>query len=72
MKNCIIALALVFSMLGVSYGGQCVSGECVVVQPRRVVTVTKNVVRETVLFPRRVLNTCTNGVCRSRSVTVVR
>lgn len=70
MKNVMIAVALMMGMVTFSYGGECSSGVCV--KPRRVVTVTKNVVKETVRFPRRVVNGCTNGVCRSRSVTVVR
>jgi hypothetical protein len=70
MKNIIIAAGLVVGLFSVSYGGECNGVACV--QPRRVVTVTKSVVRETVRFPRRVYNGCANGVCRSRSVTVVR
>jgi hypothetical protein len=70
MKNIIIAAVLAFGLVGSSYAGECANGICV--QPRRVVTVTKSVVRETVRLPRRVYNSCTNGVCRSRSVTVVR
>lgn len=71
MKNFVVALMLVLGMISSSFAGECVSGSCQV-QPRKVVTVTKNVVRETVRLPRRVYNSCTNGVCRSRSVTVVR
>lgn len=70
MKNIIIAAGLLVGLVGISYGGECNNGVCV--QPRRVVTVTKSVVRETVRLPRRVVTGCTNGVCRSRSVTVVR
>lgn len=70
MKNVLIAAVLAFGLVGVSYAGECNSGVCV--QPRRVVSVTKTVVRETVRLPRRVVNSCTNGTCRSRSVTVVR
>ena len=70
MKNIVIAAVLAFGLVGVSYAGECNSGVCV--QPRKVVTVTRSVVRETVRLPRRVVTGCTNGVCRSRSVTVVR
>lgn len=70
MKNIIIAAGLVVGLFSVSHGGECTGSVCV--QPRRVVTVTKSVVRETVRLPRRVYNTCTNGFCRSRNVTVVR
>lgn len=70
MKNIIVALVLVCGMINFSHAGECASGVCV--QPRKVVTVTKNVVRETVRLPRRVITGCNNGTCRSRSVTVVR
>lgn len=70
MKNIVIAAGLFISLVGISYAGECNSGACV--QPRKVVSVTKTVVRETVRLPRRVVNSCTNGACRSRSVTVVR
>jgi len=70
MKNVILGLTLMFTFIGFANGGECVSGYCV--QPRKVVTVTKNVVRETVRLPRRVISGCTNGSCRSRTVTVVR
>lgn len=70
MKNIIIALVLVCSMISFSHAGECVSGVCV--QPRNVVTVTKNVVRETIRLPRRVISGCNNGSCRSRTVTVIR
>lgn len=70
MKNILIAAVLAFGLVSVSYAGECNSGVCV--QPRKVVSVTKTVVRETVRLPRRVVTGCTNGVCRSRSVTVVR
>jgi len=70
MKNIIIAASLAFGLFGVSYGGECNNTTCT--QPRKVVTLTKNVVREVVRLPRRVYNGCTNGVCRSRSVTIVR
>jgi hypothetical protein len=70
MKNVIIAMVLAFGLVGVSNAGECNSEVCN--QPRKVVSVTRTVVRETVRLPRRVVNSCTNGVCRSRSVTVVR
>lgn len=70
MKNFMIAIALVLGMFSYSYAGEC--DNCVTLKPRRSVTVTKNIVRETVRLPRRVVNSCTNGVCRSRSITVVR
>lgn len=70
MKNVLVAAVLVFGLVGVSYAGECNSGVCV--QPRKVVTVTKTVVRETVRLPRRVVAGCVNGICRNRTVTVVR
>lgn len=70
MKNVILGLVLMFTFIGFANGGECVSGRCF--QPRKVVTVTKSITRETVKFPRRLVSGCTNGVCRSRSVTVVR
>lgn len=70
MKNIIAALVLVCGMFNLSSAGECASGFCA--QPRRVVVVTKNVVKETVRLPRRVVSGCTNNTCRSRSVTVVR
>lgn len=70
MKNIVIAAVLAFGLVGVSYAGECNGGVCV--QPRKAVSVTKTVVRETVRLPRRVVTGCTNGVCRSRSVLIVR
>lgn len=70
MKNMILALIVCFGSGSLSIAGECVGNSCV--QPRKVVTVTKSVVRETVRLPKRLLNSCTNGSCRSRSVTVVR
>lgn len=70
MKNIIAALVLVCGMINFTHAGECASGVCV--QPRRVVVVTKNVVKETVRLPRRWVSGCANGSCRSRSVTVVR
>lgn len=70
MKNIITALVLVCGMINISYAGECVAGVCV--QPRKVVTVTKNITRETIRLPRRVASGCVNGSCRSRVVTVVR
>lgn len=70
MKNIVIAAVLAFGLVGASYAGQC--NDCACAQPRKVVSVTRNVVREVVRLPRRVVTGCTNGVCRSRSVTVVR
>lgn len=71
MKKFVIATMLVLGMGSLSYAGECANNRCTV-QPRRVVTVTKNVVRETVRLPRRVVSGCVNGVCRTRNVTVVR
>lgn len=71
MKKFVIATMLVLGMGSLSYAGEC-AGNCCAIQPRRVVTVTKNVVRETVRLPRRVVSGCVNGVCRTRNVTVVR
>jgi hypothetical protein len=70
MKNIIIAALLVFGLVGLSYAGECNGNSCV--QPRRVVSVTKTVVRETVRLPKKIVTGCTNGVCRNRTVTVVR
>lgn len=70
MKNVILGLMLMFTCVSFANAGECASARCF--QPRKVVTVTKSVVRETVRVPRRLVTGCTNGVCRSRSVTVVR
>lgn len=70
MKNVVFALMLVIGFASLSYAGNCSNGTCTA-PPRRVVTVTKNVVRETVRLPRRVLGSCVNGSC-SRTVTRVR
>jgi hypothetical protein len=70
MTKFILSLIVIFSFCTTTSAGECTSGSCV--QPRKVVSVTKNVVRETVRLPKRVYNNCTNGVCRSRNVTVVR
>lgn len=70
MKNFIIAMMLVLGFAGIS--NACENGVCEV-QPRRVVTSTRTVVRNTVVRPiKRAYNVCTGGVCRSRAVTVVR
>lgn len=70
MKNVVFALMLVIGFASLSYAGNCSNGTCAA-PSRRVVTVTKNVVRETVRLPRRVLGSCVNGSC-SRTVTRVR
>lgn len=70
MKNIIVAMVLAFGLVSVSNAGECSNGVCV--QPRKVVSVTKTVVRESVRLPRRVVTGCTNGTCRSRSVLIVR
>ena len=78
MKNVMLALMLVFGLVNLSFAGncgsECESGSCRTVQPRRVVTVTREVVRTAVAPVRRVFvaPSCANGTCRSRSVTVVR
>lgn len=74
MKNIIAALVMIVVLLssGVSFAGECGPAGCLVAAPRKVVTFSKTVVRETVRLPRRVVTGCTNGVCRSRNVTVVR
>jgi hypothetical protein len=73
MKNIVFALMIILGFASLSTAGECANGTCTVAQPRRVVTVTKNVVRETVRLPRRFVNSvCTNGSCYSRSVTRVR
>lgn len=72
MKNVFLSFVLVGVSTVTSFGGDCSSGRCVAVRNQRVVTVTKNVVRETVVIPKRILTGCTNGVCRNRTVTIVR
>jgi hypothetical protein len=69
MKNIIIALVMLAGLVvsSVSFAGECGPAGCLVAAPRKVVTFSKTVVRETVRLP-----TCPNGVCRSRNVTVVR
>lgn len=74
MKNFVIAALLLLTLTSISFAGEsCSNGVCV--QPRKVVSTTRTVVRDAVRLPKRVfgsLNTCTNGSCRSRNVTVVR
>jgi hypothetical protein len=72
MKNIILFLVVALSFSSLSFAGDCKSGNCGVSRGRKVVTVTKNVVREVVVFPKRIVSGCSNGVCRSRTVTVVR
>jgi hypothetical protein len=74
MKNIIIALVMLAGLVvsSVSFAGECGPAGCLVAAPRKVVTFSKTVVRETVRLPRRAVTTCPNGVCRSRNVTVVR
>lgn len=72
MKNIVLFLVVALSIPVVSFAGDCASGNCTVVRGRKVVTVTKNIVRETVVFPKRVVSGCANGVCRTRNVTVIR
>jgi hypothetical protein len=70
MKNFIIAMMLILGFAGIS--NACENGVCEV-QPRKVVTTTRTVVRNTVVRPvRRVYNACSGGVCRSKTVTTVR
>ena len=71
MRGFVLSLIIVLGMVSCSFAGECSNGQCNLV-PRRVVSVTRSVVRETVRLPKRAVNSCTNGVCRSRSVTVVR
>lgn len=70
MTKFILSLIVILSFCATTSAGECTSGSCV--QPRKVVSVTKNVVRETVRLPKRLHNSCANGVCRSRTVTAVR
>jgi hypothetical protein len=71
MKNLIVALMIVFGMASLSFGGDCANGICSL--PRKTVSVTKTVVRETVKLPRRVVTGCTNSCrCNSRTVTRTR
>jgi hypothetical protein len=72
MKNIVLFLVIALSIPVTSFAGDCSSGNCAVVRGRKVVTVTKNIVRETVVFPRRIVSACANGVCRTRNVTVIR
>lgn len=72
MKNVVFFLVIAFSLSSVSFAGDCQSGNCAVARGRKVVTVTKSVVRETVVLPKRIVSGCANGVCRSRTVTIVR
>ena len=70
MKSALLAIMLVLGFSSFSNASNCSNGTCSAA-PRRVVTVTKNVVRETVRLPRRVLGACVNGVC-NRTVNRVR
>ena len=72
MKNIVLFLVVALSMSVVSFAGDCQSGNCTVVRGRKVVIVTKSVVRETVVLPKRIVCGCANGVCRTRNITVVR
>ena len=72
MKNMILFLVVALSLSSLSFAGDCNSGNCVAFRGRKVVTVTKSVVREVVVLQKRIVSGCTNGVCRSRTVTVVR
>jgi hypothetical protein len=72
MKNIVLFLVVALSLSSVSFAGDCQSGNCLIVRGRKAVTVTKSVVRETVILPKRIVSGCANGVCRSRTVTVVR
>lgn len=70
MQNLMIALIMFFSMISFSYAGDCANGNCNL-QSRKVVTTTKQVVRNTTYPIRRVFSgpSCANGTCRSRSTT---
>jgi hypothetical protein len=71
MKNIFIALIIVCGICQMSFGGECLNGVCNL--PRKTVTLTKTVVRETVRLPRRVVTGCTNSCrCNSRTVTRTR
>ena len=70
MRNAIVALVMFFSMVSFSFAGDCSNGQCNL-QSRKIVTTTKTVVRNTAAPVRRlfVAPSCSNGTCRSRSVT---
>lgn len=70
MKNIMLAIACAMLFTSFSFAGECNGTGCV--KPRKVVTVTKSVVKETVRFPRRLVGTCTNNSCYSRTVTRVK
>jgi hypothetical protein len=71
MKNFIVALMVVFGMSSLSFGGDCANGVCSL--PRKTVSVTKNIVRETVVLPRRVVSGCVNSCrCKTRTRTSCR
>jgi hypothetical protein len=72
MKNIVLFLVVALSIPALSFAGDCQSGNCAVVRGRKVVIVTKSVVRETVVLPKRIVSGCANGVCRTRNVTVIR
>jgi hypothetical protein len=67
MKTLIVCASLL--VCGSLYAGDCGTTAC----KSRSVTVTKEVVRTVVKpFKRKTNDCCSGGVCRSRSVTVVR
>ena len=71
MKNILFVLFAMITLSTFAFGGEC--NNCVrLSQPRKVVTSTRTVVRETVKLPRRFVNGCVNGSCYSRTVTKVR
>lgn len=70
MQNAMIVLMVFFSMISFSHAGDCVNGNCNL-QSRKIVTTTKQVVRNTTYPIRRVFSgpSCSNGTCRNRSIT---
>lgn len=72
MKNFMIVAILFAGMTSYSYAGETCNGNCSVRPSRRVVTATKNIVRETVKLPRKLINGCVNGVCRHRNGVLAR
>ncbi len=70
MKNIFVALIIVCGICQMSFGGECLNGVCNL--PRKTVTLTKTVVRETVRLPRRLVTGTNSCRCTNRTTTRVR
>lgn len=71
MKNFFIAMIAFATMTGFSFGGDCTNGFCN--RPSgRVLSATKTVAKEVVRLPRKVVSSCVNGKCYSRTAPRVR